>query len=654
MNKKNCTLMVVSNRRSGLVLLVVLGMLALFSLLAISYLTISGQSRSASQALMRAKLQTIPLDDIERTVSRKILSGDFSNQSAYYGHSLLEDIYGRDAIEGQFNPAAGSAVLNTPGSLGILKVQLSSDIIINPDPYRVPNFYNTPGTENADERSFFSQLSVENDTYTGRVITFLEGPLANQSYHILGYWGFPGTPNPSPPPATNTSMEFSIAIDLSETQGDIFEATITRAGNKVTLSKSPQEWLQYNSNNPNIFTSDNGVGYRYLINDLPFNGMGYGVERDQDWPTYGNLDQSRLVPGTQVMGTNYQPGFESFPIALLPNFDYLTSNSTTKSLGQSRINSRPNLPFDMVGGTNEGSDAPDVHDFWLAYLPEPAAGGPLRQGEIIPSYHRPEVVNYIAQYYASLGSMTPVQIVRMVQLIDYACARPLSYHLRNCPTPNGFRGNPTEIKSNLDFSGRNDALAIPTLDIDFSVSNGIPELQQWVKALVGGGNAAAADVFAWDLDNDGDGVADSIWVDPNLPLMTSPEGKHLKALAATLIIDLDGRLNINAAGDPYQRGLRDGTNSYQTTAETGSDTGFIRNALGSKFQPQGIGYGPAEISLDRLFGQAMPSFLDVRYGDDRDPMNNLFHVPKKYGQERLGQFFQQREIRFDSSGIHMV
>ena len=52
----------------------------------------------------------------------------------------------------------------------------------------------------------------------------------------------------------------------------------------------------------------------------------------------------------------------------------------------------------------------------------------------------------------------------------------------------------------------------------------------------------------WDVDNDNDGFRDSVWVDVGLPVMAGPNGKLVKPLAAILIIDMDGRANVNAAG----------------------------------------------------------------------------------------------------------
>src|SRR5262249_6374897 len=56
----------------------------------------------------------------------------------------------------------------------------------------------------------------------------------------------------------------------------------------------------------------------------------------------------------------------------------------------------------------------------------------------------------------------------------------------------------------------------------------------------------------WDVDNDGDGIPDSIWIDPGLPVITTPDGRRIKRLAAILIKDLDGSVNVNAHGNMMQ------------------------------------------------------------------------------------------------------
>ncbi len=59
----------------------------------------------------------------------------------------------------------------------------------------------------------------------------------------------------------------------------------------------------------------------------------------------------------------------------------------------------------------------------------------------------------------------------------------------------------------------------------------------------------------YDVDNDGDGVAESIWVDAGLPVRTAPDGRTYKPMVAILCLDLDGRLNVNAHGNVGTSGL---------------------------------------------------------------------------------------------------
>ena len=63
---------------------------------------------------------------------------------------------------------------------------------------------------------------------------------------------------------------------------------------------------------------------------------------------------------------------------------------------------------------------------------------------------------------------------------------------------------------------------------------------------------AGRETVPWDVDNDGDGIPDSIWVDIGLPLRTLANGRKIKPLVALHCIDLDGRLNLNTAGSNEQ------------------------------------------------------------------------------------------------------
>ena len=54
----------------------------------------------------------------------------------------------------------------------------------------------------------------------------------------------------------------------------------------------------------------------------------------------------------------------------------------------------------------------------------------------------------------------------------------------------------------------------------------------------------------WDVDNDGDGLPDSVWVDLGARVQTMRDGRQVKPLFAIFCIDLDGRINLNAHGTP--------------------------------------------------------------------------------------------------------
>ncbi|MFO0924793.1 MAG: hypothetical protein U0905_20185, partial [Pirellulales bacterium] len=118
---------------------------------------------------------------------------------------------------------------------------------------------------------------------------------------------------------------------------------------------------------------------------------------------------------------------------------------------------------------------------------------------------------------------------------------------------------------------------------------------------------------------------DTLWNDPNLPLIVAPDGKLVKVLVGPLIEDLDGRINLNTAGDMVSAdpGFLAGTNSpafagVPADGSTGIDL------------PQGFGTGPADISVSSIIQATTlkPGFnifsytqsvFDMRYGTDDRP-----------------------------------
>jgi len=142
----------------------------------------------------------------------------------------------------------------------------------------------------------------------------------------------------------------------------------------------------------------------------------------------------------------------------------------------------------------------------------------------------------------------------------------------------------------------------------------------------------------WDVDNDGDGITDSIWVDLGLPARKTMDGRPYKPLFAILCLDMDGRLNLNAHGNYLQAdrnadgsALGSGTPSYYGPVTPNSFSGdwgntFIFSQNATPWLPRGFGYGPADVNLLPLFAsqganaiQYYANLLAARYGSTGVP-----------------------------------
>ncbi len=238
---------------------------------------------------------------------------------------------------------------------------------------------------------------------------------------------------------------------------------------------------------------------RFLINGAAFNGTGAGLN-----PLTNNLDFPDPTSGQ--------------PMALLPHFVAYTSGAIAN-----------------VGGADESYDAADYQNMFLAMVPP----GVTASGDIIPSFHRPSLVNYWATNNPGLWGNAAFQ--RQVM----------------------FRPLPAD---HPNFTGSNPS---------FHPING-----------------------PWDVDNTGNGIRDSIWIDVGLPPVAAPNGRLVKPLVAMLVQDMDGRVNLNVHG------------SALAHFAGGFGTGPAR----------GRGYGVAEIFLNDILGTAEAGAIVAgRYGPDGQP-----------------------------------
>lgn len=98
----------------------------------------------------------------------------------------------------------------------------------------------------------------------------------------------------------------------------------------------------------------------------------------------------------------------------------------------------------------------------------------------------------------------------------------------------------------------------------------------------------AVQPLALECDNDNDGVPDGVWISGTAGFLAprpSPRGGVISQRVSYLVLDLDGRLNVNAVGM-----ARPGSGSYANSPDV----------------PLGMGYGPADIDGSLLFPATSP------------------------------------------------
>ena len=134
----------------------------------------------------------------------------------------------------------------------------------------------------------------------------------------------------------------------------------------------------------------------------------------------------------------------------------------------------------------------------------------------------------------------------------------------------------------------------------------------------------AYDSRPFDVDNDGDGELDGIWMDINLPTFSDEEGRLIKPLVSYQVVDLDRFLNINVHGNLSQIGTNQRFANGTATFLTGT----------ANFMPQGAGFGPSEVYLTELLGDAAAKRLML--GDPNpDTSGSGNFMPGRYGGSQV-------------------
>jgi len=284
-----------------------------------------------------------------------------------------------------------------------------------------------------------------------------------------------------------------------------------------------------------ISPHDNIIGAHSILENL------YGSSTTGDSIPFGGV--SPQLFGRDISGK---------PYALRPNILAPSANGAREHIART-----PGIRM------NPDYTAPDYMTMFLAWNDDSGITG--RERRVIPSFHRPQLVNYWWR-------------------IDSAANTP------NPANPNPTAPNPTELRKYVmrplptdhpRFTGGNPAATVPNL------RNFLTE-------------------GPWDVDNTGNGTPDGIWLDIGLSARQDVTGKWYKPLISFHIIDMEGRINVNTLSNLTHFGTPPASNIN------------VEEYLGQNgsLDVKGTGMGPAEFAATALVPEEI---ITARYGESRLP-----------------------------------
>ena len=332
----------------------------------------------------------------------------------------------------------------------------------------------------------------------------------------------------------------------------------------VTIVKGRHNWSQLLA------------GESVLVNGREFSGTGTG---DTDNLILANFDS--FLPA-EVLGVNSlavnQQGIpfnaEDFTLASYVDpanadavFLNLTLDGGGDDIGRTGFLSRDNAP-------NEPYDVADFQNMFLS--------GIDRAGNIIPSFHRDRL------YSNRVTAPASPSVLRQFTF------RPVFVE----QTGTGAPDDETELGSTANRDFYNTFLA------DYFEPDGTPNT---VATINGPQNL--------DVDSDGDGQLDSVWIDIGLPTQVDSQGVRFRPLVAYRVIDMDGRLNVNAHGSQIDAAINAATGP--PVSRLGSSYGVGDLSLRNVVRPTEAGLPVQDFYNDLMSARSSSEVAGNDADDDR-------------------------------------
>ena len=297
---------------------------------------------------------------------------------------------------------------------------------------------------------------------------------------------------------------------------------------------------------PNLDTQvslADGAGNYADVN--PFDGLGIGV-----WGDNSNLSTGGFIfdyDGDGVADAD-QDGLNALP-AYLINFSPAANGGS--------------IPAEMTAfHPDAGYTYPDINSLYLAFdgfIRDPNTGAEYRV--IIPSYHRPQYFP-AGRGIADGTTLSPNPVGSNPTGFDaiYTAAgtanqvlRPHQSHVNAGNTGVARFLSATTTAASGDTTRSIDPFPV---QVDINSNSYYNQAGIWSvpqpdaeTPLYFDPTDPSQTIYEYDVDCDGDGFRDAIWMDLDYPIVTLSDGRQFVPLYAFKIVDLDALLNVNAHGN---------------------------------------------------------------------------------------------------------
>lgn len=421
-----------------------LGLLALFTLIAVTFVVASGQFRRGASAAASAERMGDPFDTLLHQALMQVARGSNHPQSAIGPHSLLEDMYGNgDAVTGccfidtsQIGGSVPLQIYSIPSSTPTLAVRTARTQNYKgmPSPVAAPMLLEIGAISFGWDRE--PGMALADDNNNGIVDDIAEVPdradiaLGGDDCFLGATYAHPAMvgedPSTWPSVWLNKQMsDGSSALPLIDNVENYYAGRVITfvngdaAGQSAYIVRSKLVPVTPTTNANLAFRTilyiqpfANGAQPshkdRFVINGRAFNGAGFGYN------PYVAANASTLARKPAYVGTNVpNPALRALDMPYSEPFIRTPANDGTPyAFDMIRNNGYPMalLPNPIDGGyrdymnryqsiidADEDYDAPDEQNMLLSYsvwVPSINGNDPGRYRTIMPSLHRPDLVKY--------------------------------------------------------------------------------------------------------------------------------------------------------------------------------------------------------------------------------------------------------------------